>query len=186
MFGLILVRRMQRIGIAMLLCSVCVADSLARLSRSWSHEELLAESDFVALIEPMANQPTKDVFTIEVEGGRKIKYSGIDTRFRINAVFKSDGKTAKEITVLHFSDEDAEPVTNGPIFIYFPIGPLEYEKRLLKDGKEIAKMTVKQGEPLLLAFLKRRDDGRYEPVSGQEDPSDSFYEMHSPFFPMQP
>jgi len=27
-------------------------------------------------------------------------------------------------------------VLNGPSFIYFPVGPLEYEKRFLKEGKD--------------------------------------------------
>lgn len=159
------------------------AHAVARLHRFWTHEELLAESDLVVLFEPLANQPTEDIFTIDLDSGHKIKYKGIDTRFRVDVIFKPDGIATKELTVLHFSDENAEPVANGPVFIYFPIGPLEYEKRFSKNGEELGKMTVHQGEPLLLAFLKRRPDGRYEPVTGQEDPGDSFYEVHAPFFP---
>jgi hypothetical protein len=74
-------------------------------------------------------------------------------------------------------------VVNGPSFVYFPVGPLDYQKKFVKDGKDYVNITVHQGEPLLLAYLKRRADGRYEPVSGQEDADDSFYEVHSPCFP---
>jgi hypothetical protein len=112
-----------------------------------------------------------------------VHYAGIDTRFRIEAILKPDGKATKELTVLHFSGEHAETtfaVVNGPSFIYFTVGPLQYEKRVLKDKKVISEITVLQGEPLWLAFLKRRADGRYEPLSGRDDPDESFFEVHRP------
>ena len=128
-----------------LLVGLFAVHSLARLTRAWSYDDLLAESDFVGLLEPIANQPAKDVFTIEVsatgasgEKRDKVSYHGIDTRFRIQAILKSDGKATKELTVLHFSEEHAEEafaVVNGPSFIYFTVGPLQYEKRMLKDKK---------------------------------------------------
>jgi hypothetical protein len=34
-------------------------------------------------------------------------------------------------------------------------GPLKYEKQVLKDKEIISKITVLQGQPLWLAFLKR-------------------------------
>jgi hypothetical protein len=177
----------MRFHIATLVVLCLTADHApARLHRAWLQEELLAESDLVALIEPIANQPSKDIFTIEVNDGEKIHFEGVDTRFRIDLIFKSDGKAAKELTLLHFSEEHAVPVVNGPSFVYFIIGPLEYEKRVLKDGKELGKMTAHKGEPTFLAFLKRRADGRYEPVTGQEDADESFFEIHIPFFPIIP
>jgi hypothetical protein len=126
-------------------------ECLARLSREWSYKELVAESDFVGLLEPVANQPAKDV-----SGSQKISYEAIDTRFRIDAVLKADGKATKELTVLHFSDERSVPAVNGPSFVCFVVGPPQY-----------------------LAFLKRRADGRYEPVTGQEDADQSFREVHA-------
>jgi hypothetical protein len=178
---------MKICAVVALLFGLFAVHSLARLTRPWSYEDLLAESDFVGLLEPIANQPAKDVFTIEVSGtdansekGHKVSYHAIDTRFRIQAILKSDGKATEELTVLHFSEEHAEPVVNGPSFIYFTVGPLQYEKRVLKDKKVISEITVLQGEPLWLAFLKRRADGRYEPVSGREDPDESFFEVHRP------
>jgi hypothetical protein len=181
---------MKNYVVVALLFGLLAVDSLARLTRGWSYEDLLAESDFVGLLEPIANQPANDVFTIEVsatgataEKRDKVSYHGIDTRFRIEAILKPDGKATKELTVLHFSQEHAEAafaVINGPSFIYFTVGPLQYEKRVLKDKKVISEITVLQGEPLWLAFLKRRADGRYEPVSGREDPDQSFFEVHKP------
>jgi hypothetical protein len=181
---------MKSCAVVALLFGLFAVHSLARLTRAWSFDDLLAESDFVGLLEPIANQPAKDVFTIEVsptgstaEKRDTVSYHGIDTRFRIEAILKSDGKATKELTVLHFSGEHAEAafaVVNGPSFIYFTVGPLQYEKRVLKDKKVISEITVLQGEPLWLAFLKRRADGRYEPVSGREDPDQSFFEVHKP------
>jgi hypothetical protein len=175
---------MNRAPVLIFLCSALAAYSYARLSRAWTHEERLGESDSVGLVEPVSNEPREDVFTIEVNDGHKIHYHGINTVFRVELVFKSHGKTEKQITVLHFTEEGAEPVANGPNFIYFPVGPLDYEKRFVKkDGQELGKAQVHKGEPLFLAFLKRRADGRYEPVTGQEDPDESFYEIHRPFSP---
>jgi hypothetical protein len=174
---------MMRSVLIVAIVTVLAAYSYARLTRAWSHDELLKESDFVGLLEPLSNESTKDIFSIKVSDGNQINYHGINTVFRVDLVLKSDGKAGKQLTVLHFTEEGAEPVANGPNFIYFPIGPLDYEKRFAKDGKEISKMTVHMGEPLLLAFLKRRSDGRYEPVTGQEDPDESFYEIHCPSFP---
>jgi hypothetical protein len=148
-----------------------------------TYEDLLKESDFVGLLEPVSNTPSADVFTIDVSDGQKVHYTGIDTRFRIEAILKSDGKATNELTVLHFSEEHVDvkfAVVNGPSFMYFTVGPLQYEKRVLKDKKVISEIAVLQGEPLWLAFLKRRADGRYEPVSGQEDPDESFFEVHKP------
>jgi hypothetical protein len=172
---------MKRFLAVSTLAALLATYSFARLTRAWTHDDLHKESDFVGLLEPVSNKPTADVFTIDVSGGGKVRYTGIDTRFRIAAIFKSDGKVDKELTVLHFSDEHTTvAVVNGPSFIYFPIGPLKYEKQVLKDKKVISKITVLQGEPLWLAFLKRRADGRYEPVSGQEDDDESFFEVHKP------
>jgi hypothetical protein len=181
---------MKTCVVAALLFGLFAVHSSGRLSRAWTYGDLLAESDFVGLLEPIANQPAKDVFTIEVsatgapgEKMDKVNYQGIDTRFRIEAILKSDGKATKELTVLHFSGEHAErgfAVIDGPSFIHFTIGPLQYEKRVLKEKKVISEITVLQGEPLWLAFLKLRPDGRYEPVSGQEDAAESFFEVHKP------
>ncbi len=175
---------MTRFLVVLTLIAMVAGYSSARLSRAWTHEDLLKESDFVGLLEPVSNKPTTDIFAIDVSDGGKVRYTGVDTRFRITALFKSDGKADKELTVLHFSDEHTkEAVVNGPSFVYFPVGPLDYQKKFVKDGKDYVNITVHQGAPLLLAYLKRRADGRYEPVSGQEDADDSFYEVHSPCFP---
>jgi len=182
---------MKSCALIAILFGLFAADSLARLSRAWTYEDLLAESDFVGLLEPIANQPATDVFTIEVdvpdassEKRDKVIYHGIDTRFRIEAILKPDAKATKELTVLHFSEKNAETkgfaVVDGPSFVSFIVGPLQYKKQVLKDKEVISEITVLQGEPLWLAFLKRRADGRYEAVSGQEDAVDSFFEVHKP------
>ena len=174
---------MKRTLFVIVLCIAVAAYGYGRLSRSWSHDELLAESDFVGVLEPLSNEPVKDEFTIEISDGHKITYKGVNTRFRIDMIFKTDGKATKDLTVLHFSEEGAASVANGPNFIYFPIGSLEYEKRLIRDGKQVGTMHIPRGTPFVLSFLKRRADGRYEPVTGQEDPDESFYELTPPFFP---
>jgi hypothetical protein len=178
---------MTRAMIVLALLAAVAAYVYARVSHVGTRQELLAQSDFVGLIRPRFNDPAKDVFTPVVDGGHKVIYHGVDTRFRVDLVFKSDGKAPDELTVLHFTKEGAELVANGPLFIYFPEGPFKYEKRIVgNDGRELGKMTYSYGDkpdgpppdgPLFLAFLKHRSDGRYEPVGGQEDAYESFYEV---------
>jgi hypothetical protein len=159
---------------------------LGRITRSWTYEELVAESDFVGLVEPTANEAASDTFSIETDGGRRISFEPVNTRFRVNAILKSSGDSPKEVTVLHFLDTvDSIQVANGPILVDFPIGPLQYEKRILKNNEEVLKMTVLVGEPLCLAFLKRRSDGRYEPITGQADANGSFREVHPLAYPQR-
>ena len=52
----------------------------------------------------------------------------------------------------------------------------------LKDQKEVGGITVFQETPAWLAFLKKRDDGRYEPVTDPYDTVDSFRELHQSSF----
>ena len=67
--------------------AVFTASSSARLSRAWTYDDLVAEADFVGLLQPLSTESTDDEFSIEVSG-RKIKFDGKNTRFDVKAVFK--------------------------------------------------------------------------------------------------
>jgi hypothetical protein len=173
-----------RILIAVLLVS-CFGSvrCIARGLRTWSYTQLVDASDLVAIIEPIENQPAQDDFVGEAYGHPKSDFSATDTRFRVHSVFKSRGNSPEEITVLHFSySTHVQGVADGAIFIKFLIGPLQYEKRDLKDEKPVGGVTVFHEPPVWLAFLKHRADGRYEPVTGHFDSGLSFREIHRASF----
>ncbi len=173
-------------GVAVLAFS---ASSLARLSRAWTYDDLVAEADFVGLLQPLSTESTDDEFSIEM-GGRKIKFDGKNTRFDVKAVFKDVAATEapqRELTLLHFHDTgESVQIANGPSVVYFHIAPLFYSTKVLRDGQEVLSASGHRREPLCIAFLKRRTDGRFEAVTGQEDASESFREVQQWMDPPPP
>lgn len=162
----------------------------ARLTRAWTPEELRDESDFIGIIEPIANELVDEKLTLGLMRGQLV-LPGVNTRFRVELTFKVTRKSflhaiffwrytpPTEVTVLHFQQTDAAlDVANGPLLVNFPLGPVRYEKRTSKDKQEISNVHMSGATPQYLAFLKRRADGRYEPTTGQEDAMDSFRELH--------
>ena len=147
----------------------------------WSYETLVANSDFVAIVEPLENRPVSDAFPGDTYGHSQDDFAPTNTRFKVHAVFK--GGTIKEVTVLHFSySTKVNAIANGAMFIQFYLGPLEYEKRAMKDGKPVGGMMTYQEQPIWIAFLKHRKDGRFEPVTGHYDSALSFREFHTASF----
>jgi len=93
----------------------------------------------------------------------------IASQFRILEGFLERPVLDIEIEFVHFRyKDDVDRIGNGPWLIRFRTeGPVT-GRRLLPFSK-----PVRGSKPKYLLFLKRRDDGKYEAVSGQEDPVDS-------------
>lgn len=171
----------------LLFACFCSTPSFGRLVPVWPYEKLVAESDVVAIVEPLENKPAKDTFPGYTYGHTTNDFAATDTRFRVHAVFKMKGDAPKELTVLHFSySTNVTLIANGASFIRFLTGPLQYEKRALKDGKPVGGITMFHQQPMWLAFLKRREDGRFEPVTGHYDSAYSFRELHEASFYAHP
>jgi hypothetical protein len=164
------------LGMGVLL-GVPIPSALARILPAWGYEKLLAAADVVVIIEALEVQPAKDEFPKDAYGAWR-GYEASNARFRVRGILKNNGEAMKELTVLHFHYPKGTLVANGAQFIRFPVGPITYEKRPMKDGKVIEGSVERvQYTPQWLAFLKRRPDGRYEPVSGQYDACMSFEEL---------
>ena len=160
---------------------ICIATCIARIVPSWPYEKLVSESDVVAIVEPVENKPAPDAFPGYSYGHPTNHFTATDTRFKVHAVLKGDAM--KELTVLHFSySTNVSIILNGASFIQFFIGPLQYEKRAVKDGKPVGGVTSFQQPPEWIVFLKRRSDGRFEPVTGHYDSAYSFRELHTASF----
>jgi hypothetical protein len=169
------------IAVAGLLLSVCSSASFARRTPSWPYDKLVADSDLIAIVEPLENQPAHDTFPGYDYGHPTSDFVATNTRFTIHALFKTTETSLKELTVLHFNYSNVHFKPNGASLVRFAIGAVEYERRVLKDGKPTGDVVIFHQEPIWLAFLRRRDDGRFEAVTGQYDSARSFRELHRPF-----
>ncbi len=157
----------------------------ARRLRSWSYEELLQASDLVAIVEPVSSEDTKDIYPGSLYGHALTEFLGHNTKFKVHAVLKGSGSADRSLIVLHFSYSKKVIFENGARFARFIAGPLQFKKQVLKDEKEVGEITVYAEKPVWLAFLKKKDDGRYEPVTDPYDSTDSFRELHQASFFVQ-
>jgi hypothetical protein len=107
-------------------------------------------------------------------------YTGVNTKLRVEAFLK--GKIeARTITVRHFRRPKDESATkNAPPLVVFRLEPLEIEVSALGPSRVALKGSLPL--PQYLLFLKRLQDGRYEPVSGQDAPDESIRELYKPLF----
>jgi hypothetical protein len=161
--------------ITLAFASIPIPAAFGRLSEAWTFEALSEKADLIAIISVVGEDPAPDTFRTDQPG----RFIGINTRFQVLGLLK--GKLAtKELTVLHFFEEDG--ITNGPISADFQY-TRTYEAQTFKDGKAYgrAKSGPSPQKPKWIAFLKARSDGRFEPVTGQYDSADSFYEVIDTF-----
>jgi hypothetical protein len=171
------------IAVAALLLSLCSSASFARRVPAWPYDKLLADSDLVAIVEPLENQPTQDTFPGFDYGHLRSDFVATNTRFTIHVLFKTTDTSPNELTVLHFNySTNVHVKPNGASFVRFATGAVEYERRVIKDGRPTGDVAILHQEPLWLAFLRRREDGRFEAVTGQYDSARSFRELHRPSF----
>ena len=137
-----------------LLClaiTVAAFSVFARGLENWSYERLSKESDLVVIAKPVQSEDSPDRTKDNLW---KIEFIGINTKFDVLHVLKGKSKSAK-LTVLHFRAN--VQIQDGPGFVTFRTKDLRYT---LEDGTKIEAA----GPARYLLFLKKRDDGRYEPV----------------------
>jgi hypothetical protein len=147
---------MKRILLVVLLLVIGGQSSDARIPPDWPFDKLVAKSDVVVIIEPIENRPTDDIFP----GNRSAaNFVATNTRFKVAATLKAPGEPPADLTVVHFGYPANAMVVNGARFVRFEIG---------------------LRQPAWLAFLKRREDGRFEPASGHYDSVMSFRELREP------
>ena len=122
----------------------------ARIMRGWTYQEMLDQSDLVAIARPVASKNTPER-TVLPDIAPDVHVLGVETDFEVSAVLKGS-KDIKKFVMHHYNlVKPDEPMINGPCLFYF-------------DPKEKRK-------PKFLLFLVREQDGRYAPVTGQTDPT---------------
>lgn len=152
-----------RFFIILLFLTVSISCLHARRVNLLPYDEMFSKSDLVVIIEWIENENAKDQLVIP-PGYTFPEYDGINTSFKIHTVLKGDFDKSKSLVVLHFDNSVRMKVdVLGADFIHFPLGPNE---------------DPINGGHIWIAFLKKRADGRFEPVTGQLDSKYSFRELH--------
>ena len=154
----------------------------ARILDDWPYERLFKEADVVVIGTAVSTKDATDTF---VDDRWPHEFVGQDTTLEVLQVLKGEA-SVKRITVLHFkfgklTKKAAAEAGNlvltidGPEFVSFRTKP---------EKIEIAGTGLPAHRFEYLLFLKKRADGRYEPVSGRIDPNLSMRELFPPFFSM--
>jgi hypothetical protein len=161
----------QRLLLIFLTClSFHSGTASARLLEDWSYKRLVKKADLVVIATVIASEKSSDSFTHQ---SWPLKFTGLNTTFKVKLVMKGKVK-GKQIKVLHYKFQEQKKsvlIIDGPLFVTF-------RTRAITKIVEGQKTLVPRPDYLL--FLKRRKDGRYEPVSGKIDPLLSVREVFDP------
>lgn len=122
-----------------------VPDGTARITKAWRYQEMFDKADLVVIARVVAGTDTDERSTLG-----PFNVIGVTTEFRTHLILKGDkGITAFQLHHYRFASEaENEAIANGPNLIRFSW----------------------EHAPFLL-FLIKEPDGRYAPVTGQEDPA---------------
>jgi hypothetical protein len=139
----------------------------ARELPDWSYERLFKEAEVVVIATADSMEETG---TTTQENQWKVEFVEVSTTFSINAVLKGKPE-AKRLKVIHHLLRPDVRVENGPLLVSFRLKPMKVKTA---KGKESL------GKPQYLLFLKKRNDGAFELLSGPIDPALSVRIMQQP------
>jgi hypothetical protein len=151
----------------------------ARGVEAWPYERLFKEADLVIIATAAGTKDSNDTF---IDERWPLEFVGQNTKFDVNQFLK--GSPPKEVAVLHFkfgkvhkkaqlANRKEVEIIDGPSFLQFGSKPQTFTL----NGIEYNSHKIEY-----LLFLKKRDDGRFEPVSGRIDPDLSVRELFPPAF----
>jgi hypothetical protein len=153
------------------LLSVSIAS--ARKIENWPYERLFNKADIVVIATSEKTTDNEIQWTEPIFDSQH--FVGIDTTLHIQTVLK--GSASKVIKVHHYKyARKSTRLEDGPRFISFFSSPvsidLESANSTAPELKELTSIRISvHNKPEYLVFLKQRDDGNYEPISGQIDPT---------------
>ena len=156
--------------IALLVAMHAIASSDPR-QEPWLYDQLQAQSD-VILVGRLHRTTPHNLPCKELE---LVPVSGETATFSVVLVIKGD-ITDKTLEVVHYLFRPEAGVVNGPQLIEFKDQSITVKE--VKPVQSEAKYDL--GVPEYLMFLRKRSDGRYEPVSGQWNAVYSFREVYWP------
>lgn len=154
----------------------------ARILDDWPYERLFKEADAIVIGTAVSTRDAPDTF---VDDRWPYEFVGQDTTLEVLQVLKGEA-SVKRITVLHFKfgKLTKKAAAHGGNIVLTIDGPEFVSFHTKPEKIEIAGTELPAHRFEYLLFLKKRADGRYEPVSGRIDPNLSIRELFPPFFSM--
>jgi hypothetical protein len=133
----------------------------------WPYERLEKEADLI-VIGPAEKSEDSGEF---VPGSLwNVDFVGVNTTIKVTGVLKGRLKE-KQLTIFHLRIPDGMTLKEGPSTLTFRTGVLP-----IKSPGTVTSLA----RPEYLMFLKKRDDGRFEPISGPLESAHSFREVYLP------
>lgn len=172
---------MKALILSIVLPLLCLQSGFGRLIPFISFEELLSNSDVVAIVSPTQNQDNDQI--LRIQGRDPNLFQGVTTNCRVLAVFKGDIQVESALDISHFRYKDlSSSKANGANFIHFPTEKIEYGFQI-KDGDRVVQNSEGTlNPPRFLVFLKNDSDGTLSPTTGQYDSSRSVILLFDTFF----
>lgn len=136
----------------------------ARGHRAWTQQELIDESDFVAIVTSEKPVPVPNTHDFVAKAGTMRAYlQQHESKLNILAVLKGDQKPQSVILVHFLKRRDIEVgVENGPSYVW--MGTTKFSQ---SNG------FIAERLPRYLVYLRRGREGKFEPTTGNMDPGDS-------------
>jgi hypothetical protein len=151
------------IWLAMALAALLCSQADARQIESWSYQRLKDAADAVVVGTVASEGPWNERVEDRLFG---TALEGRLTTFDVETVFKGE-VSGRQVQVIHLRAKEGKRFENGPLLASFRKTGRRLEIESVDGVKE--KALVMEGTPHYLLFVKKRDDGKYEPVSGQID-----------------
>jgi hypothetical protein len=152
-----------------------------------SFEELLENSDVVAIVSPVQTQKNDE--KLKIQGRDSNLFQGLTTECRVLGTLKGEVKADESLNIVHFEYKNLTlSELNGAGFISFPTKEIEYGFQI-KDGEKVIRNTEGGIHPRFLVFLKKADDGSFIPTTGHYDANRSVFLLFDTFvfgYPLNP
>ena len=142
----------------------------ARLIPKWTYDQLLQKADLVVIATAVRTEHADDK---PPDHSWPRELVAQNTTFKVRGALKGKADAGAAIKVLHFKFGDFKKGVDPGALELAPLGTprlvaFRTEPVTVRAGKETHVLP-----PEYLLFLKHREDGRYEPVTGQIDPDRS-------------
>jgi hypothetical protein len=151
------------LGLAVAVTSFCTLQ--AREIEMWPYDRLKSEADVVVVGLPEKSEDSGEIINAPLW---QTDFVGVNTTFKITGVLKGRPH-AETLVVFHLRLPEGKHLDPSPLLAAFRNEPLQVEAK--KYG------LTGHSKPEYLMFLRRRQDGRYEPVSGPLDAAHAIREM---------
>jgi hypothetical protein len=149
----------RRVGIvASAVVALVASQGFGYTITPWSYEDLFAKSDFVVIASPLTRpRDTNERMTLQ-NITPPVPVIGVNTEFKTLLVLK--GSKRQRFVLHHYRESrNRDPnkiILGGPDLLDFE-GPKDSSRSVFSSKR-------------YLLFLVREADGRFAPVSGQQDP----------------